>query len=129
MHPDIIRDSVAMEDAKKQGYATIHRIQRSCPHTNLGATEGESYRYQSSVQPVRVCRECGMSEVGHSTGYQVLKGKALHIENAVLWSTALGLRITQEMKGRLIRKETTVVELVDALFAPTPQAGKQREGG
>ena len=118
MHPDIIRDGVAMEDAKKQWYFTIHRVQRTCPHTNLGETEGVDYSYQDSIPPVRVCLECGMSEIKYD-GYQALKGKALRIENEVLWESQLGLKVTKEMKGRLIRKETTVVELVDALFAPT----------
>lgn len=61
--------------------------------------------------PKRICLDCGLTEEGWGCGHIVLKNQSPFVGNIdrnVLNSLHVGLNITDEMKGPLLRKEKTL---------------------
>jgi hypothetical protein len=97
--------------------ATIADVQKKCKHKELAECEYQTGYFDSAFPPTRVCLSCGLSEDGWGCGYIVLKApdeKVGRINRDRLYQLREGLRITEDDKGPLLRKEITLAAMIDA---------------
>lgn len=96
---------------------SVLQYQVVCKHEHQAECEYQPGYFLSSLGPMRVCLDCGLSEDGWGPGYKVLtddKQKSFQkIERNLLYKRRHGLRITNDMKGALIRKESNVKKLIE----------------
>lgn len=97
----------------------VASLQRRCRHSHIAECEYEGGAWHTH-EPERICLDCGMTEIGWGPGYQVLKpmkwsqiATVAKIERNDLYKLRQGIRITDDHKGPLIRKESTVADFVD----------------
>jgi hypothetical protein len=124
--PSIQRAADALAAAKTELDRAVARQQKRCQHLDLIECDYRPCRYGGSADaPMRVCCSCGMSEQGWGPGYVVLKGRAVMTDRDEVYRRRLGVMVWDEQKGPLLRKETTVAQLVDKQFglAATDEAG------
>lgn len=90
----------------------IREEQLKCTHPVLLEAPYESDRWGPGVArpPLRMCCSCGMSEDGWT--FKVLNGPHYHSDRTTIYQKRLGLHIDEEKQTRLLRKQTTVEELI-----------------
>jgi len=87
---------------------TVKGVQTNCTHIHLAEWE--------TSPPIRICLHCGLTEEGWGCGYIVLKNKtelgvpSIDEENFSLLRQ--GCFVKESDKGPLLRKETTLEELL-----------------
>jgi len=86
-------------------------VQCECEHRRLAEARWENLNY-SSLPPMRVCLNCGITEEGWGCGYVVLKGTARHIDRELLYAIRCGYFVADDDKGPLLRGETTIQDLI-----------------
>lgn len=113
MHADIQNAEDLMGAYRKHWNSTIARVQEDCKHEELAEADYvASTDYSYARPPTRVCLNCGMAEDGWGCGNLALRGHTRPITRDEFYKLWRGLRISREMQGPLIRKETTVAQLV-----------------
>jgi hypothetical protein len=108
-----------VSDAQRRLNAAVRRAQKTCKHLDLAECDYQSLNFGGALEPMRVCRSCGMSEIGWGCGYIVLEGKAVEISRDDLYGLRRGLMLGHVHKGPLLRGEITLSELVDQHFEET----------
>lgn len=117
MNTKILSKKKKVRAAMLECVATITNFQKACKHDEIAECEYEPMEFVSSMPPCRVCLNCGLSEDGWGCGYLVLKApdeKVGRIDRERLYQLREGLHITDDYKTLLLRKETTLAELIDA---------------
>lgn len=108
----IVNAQFVARAARAQLDKAVHSAQLKCKHPSLAEAAGSP--------PTRICLCCGMTEDGWGPGYVVLKqdGELTPpgISRDRLYELRVGLMIVDSMKGPLLRKETSVAQLVDEQF-------------
>lgn len=67
---------VRKKETADAAYAkAVKKFQKVCKHPHLIECEYKSMNYGSSMPPLRVCKDCGLSEDGWSCGYEKLRQK------------------------------------------------------
>jgi hypothetical protein len=103
---------------KREHNDAIKKAQTTCKHKHLREVDYKKL-YESCLPPFRICLDCGMTEDGWGCGYIVLRGgdEAIpSIGRDEAYRLRRGLMIWDDHKGPLLRKETTVAELVKKVF-------------
>lgn len=93
----------------------IAEVQARCKHRQQAECDYQPLHFDGSLPPMRICCNCGMTEVGWGCGYIVLRGPATTIERNTLYAQRRGLAIGNEHKGPLLRREVTEAELIERL--------------
>ena len=91
----------------------VYAEQRSCEHREVEECDYRPFQGGGALPPMRVCCNCGMTEDGWGSGYRVLRGDARTISRDELYRKRSGLAINDEHKGPLIRREVTVIDLIN----------------
>lgn len=104
-----------IERAQRKFTTRLAFEQTRCKHSNIYECDyTPSSAYFKADPPFRVCRDCGISEIGWGPGYIVLTEKAILKERDELYRMRHGLALTDLMKGQLLRKEKTIEQLCDS---------------
>mgnify|MGYP001568327781 CR=1 FL=1 len=111
MKPKLERLRAKIEQARLALEEAVAAEQAVCKHEHLAECDYKPL-YEGALPPMRMCLSCGMTEDGWGCGYVVLNGKASPIGRDALYAKRSGLAIQDCHKGRLIRREVTVAELV-----------------
>lgn len=97
-----------VDKAKLKLVQFISQQQQNCKHDHIAEFD--------SCPPVRICCDCGMREVGWGPGYTtlVLRGKTLlsYASDSYMTKYSRGLYINNEDKGPIIRRETSIKDLI-----------------
>lgn len=110
--PRVQRAVDALAAAKAELDRAVASQQASCRHVDLIECDYMPMYGGSALPPMRLCRTCGMTEDGWGCGHIVLKGAAVRASRDAVYAGRLGLHISDEEKGPLLRGEVTVAELV-----------------
>ena len=106
----------ALDDVKRatQNLAEVRlAVISGCDHNTQGEAPYQEDRYGSHHSPpLRVCMKCGLVEEGWGCGYLVLTNEPVYNLTRDPVFQLRSVQIENEDKGPLIRKETTVAELV-----------------
>jgi hypothetical protein len=113
MTPSIERAVIELKAATKKLKQTVATCQKRCKHAHIAECEYIPSKGYGAFAPIRICLSCGMTEDGWGCGYLVLRGNAEKIERDKLYELRQGLRITEEHKGPLLRKELTVLDYIN----------------
>lgn len=100
------------QKARAQFESAVSNEQQVCEHKTLEECDYLPSHHGSSLPPIRVCCDCGITEEGWGPGYVVLKGKAHGISRDALYGKRQGLMVNDAHKGPLLRREVTVAQLV-----------------
>jgi hypothetical protein len=102
-----------IEKLRAKRSAVILTKQLACNHKALKPGE---YGVNDELFRTRICLKCGMTETEHC-GYKVIKGEyPVKLTNRELQQMRLGLQINDEMKGPLLRGETSVNDQLKLLL-------------
>ncbi len=101
-----------VDEAERVLRREVAAAQSTCRHNTI-AEAG----YTESCPPMRICLHCGMTEDGWGSGYHVLLNKqeplgVPGISRTLLYQLRQGVCINDIDKGPLIRRETTVQQMV-----------------
>ena len=94
-------------------------FQKECQHKHIAECEYiPSGYFHNTRPPMRICMECRLTEVLWGTGAKVLTNtsKIKHISRSNLLKNSAGLRINEDIKDKL-RKKNTLVEIIDEEIA------------
>lgn len=92
---------------------SIYAHQLKCEHKHIAEAPWEQSQWSSSTPEERICLHCGLSEIGWGIGFQTLKHKyPVSITRDDLRQLWRGMRLTEEKKCRILRKEFTLTDLI-----------------
>jgi hypothetical protein len=83
-----------------------------CSHSTIGEVPYKDNRWLASLPPFRVCMSCGLTEDGWGCGYLVLTAKLAYNLTRDQGYDIRTVIIEDDDKGPLLRKETTLQQLV-----------------
>lgn len=113
---DIRAGRFDVEEAENHLLKMVKYVQRRCKHPKIGEAPYQHSEYGASYPEVRVCLHCGMTEDGWGPGFQVLKeDHPIQVSRDEVNQLAIGLRVTDDHKTRLLQKRGTVADFVGEL--------------
>lgn len=105
-----------LESAKALFKHQVQIEQIACEHKHQAECNYKKYEVLDYCDPPkRICLDCGLTEEGWGCAYIVLSNQSPFVGNIdrnVLNSLHVGLNITDEMKGPLLRKEKTLEQMI-----------------
>lgn len=113
----------ALANAKTELARAVADHQTICQHVDLVECDYMPMYAGGALPPIRLCCTCGMTEDGWGCGHIVLKGAVSRVSRDAVYAGRLGLHISDEEKGPLLRGEVTVAELVTKKVDITGEAG------
>ena len=113
MTPRIETALLRLREAESALKKAVRRQQLVCKHKVLAECAHLPFASGGCLPPMRVCITCGMTEDGWGPGYIVLKSPATPIARDDLYKIRQGLSIDDGDKGPLLRRETTVRDMVN----------------
>jgi hypothetical protein len=96
--------------------ATVRAVQKKCKHNQQAECDYVPCEFGNSSPPIRICLDCGLTEEGWGCGYKVLKNQdpfVGRIGRDKLYQLRFGVMIDSELKGPLIRGESSLDEVID----------------
>lgn len=114
MHYKIERKRHKLQLAKNELDNTVKSIQKICKHKNIFECDYQPLCLGGALPPTRICFDCGLTEDGWHCGYLILRGDRVGvISRNDLYRLRIGLMITDEHKGPLLRNEISIQDLID----------------
>ena len=110
--PRLQRAVDALAAAKAELARAVASQQAICQHLDLIECDYMPMYAGGALPPIRLCCTCGMTEDGWGCGHIVLKGAIVRASRDAVYAGRLGLHISDEEKGPLLRREVTVADLV-----------------
>lgn len=120
MNAKILAKQKRLATVTNQYVTVVRSVQKSCKHKQLAECDHQSFHqsfeFGDSLPPIRICLDCGLTEQGWGCGYKVLVApdeRIGHIEREKIYGLRVGVFITNEKKGQLLRREITIDALID----------------
>jgi hypothetical protein len=118
MIPSLAQAKADLQEAERVFRKKVAAAQKRCSHQALVECDYEETPVLGGcLRPWRCCQRCGISEEGWGCGYLLLKEpeecQIQSVSRQRLFAMCEGLRIHEDTKGPLLRRETTVRELID----------------
>jgi hypothetical protein len=99
-------------DAEKMLVTATYFAITQCKHTTVGEAPYKPNNHLRSLPPFRVCMSCGLTEEGWSCGYIVLDAELTYNLTRDQGYDLRTVLVEDDDKGPLLRKETTLQQLV-----------------
>lgn len=116
MTPKLERLLDAVTTAQRELAIEVAHRQKLCKHTKLAECDYLPSKGYGGTPPMRVCLACGISEEGWGSGFYLLRPRMTPavISRDQLYRLRLGVALFDHHRGPLLRKETTVREMIDS---------------
>jgi hypothetical protein len=116
MNKSITKALEAQQRANLHLKVVVREAQLACQHTEWVEADYQPLHH-SSLPPMRMCCNCGLTEDGWGCGHLVLKdrkdGLLVTASRDYIYQRRQGLSITDSHKGPLLRREITLAELIE----------------
>lgn len=110
LNENILHAEAVLYNANSKYLNTVRAVQMNCDHRQVGEAP-----HSGGLPLVRICLSCGMTEDGWGISHQVLKSDfKMQVTREYVYTYRHGLILNEARKEKLLRKEATLSQLINA---------------